>query len=113
MKKHLNIILITLLSANVFAQHAKSSILESWLEQAKTPKVVVNQLADFTSPQPKLGLTYCTPANIPTPEEITKVTIKSNANTYLVNSSGNDTNIGYEDFTALTPAISFLASRVS
>ena len=104
MKKHLNIILITLLSANVFAQHAKSSILESWLEQAKTPKVVVNQLADFTSPQPKLGLTYCTPANIPTPEEITKVTIKSNANTYLVNSSGNDTNIGYEDFTALTPA---------
>lgn len=91
----------------MFGQQLSSKALESWLNQAIKPIKIENPIAQNTlvqSIQNKLNLTYCTPEEISSPEEITRVSIKSSVNTLLDHASANNTAIGYEDFTAVKPA---------
>ena len=105
MKKHLNIFLLSLLGGSMFGQQVSSTVVQNWLKQAQT-SVKLNTTALQTnnkssSFQSKANLTYCMPAEISSPEEITNVTIKTKLNTYLNNTSANNTAKGYEDFTTV------------
>ena len=114
MKKHLNILFLSLLGGSMFGQQLSSKALESWLDQATKPIKIespIVQKALSQSFQNKLNLTYCTPAEISSPEEITRVSIKTSINTLLDHVSANNTAIGYEDFTTVKPAELGLTSK--
>ena len=92
----------------MFGQQVSSTVVQNWLKQAQT-SVKLNTTALQTSNksssfQSKANLTYCMPAEISSPEEITNVSIKTKLNTYLNNTSANNTAKGYEDFTTVKAA---------
>ena len=92
----------------MFGQQISSTVVQSWLKQAQTSVKLNTSALQSNSKQSalqnKASLTYCTPAEISSPEEITNVSIKTKLNTYLNNTSANNTAKGYEDFTAVKAA---------
>lgn len=92
----------------MFGQQISSTVVQDWLKQAQTSVKLNTTTLQKNNKQSTIqsiaNLTYCTPEEISTPEEITNVSIKTKLNVLLSNASANNTAKGYEDFTTVKAA---------